>query len=198
MREALISLAVLAAIMIGGRLLLRRRRGSTPLHVPSGDGTFTLVQPRRNAILLGVTALVPAVVLGLIAHQVSRSGGAGFAGAVGATLVALAAATYLFASAARSRLIVRDTGIERVGVFGRRVIGWTSVAKIAFNPSHNWFFFTMSDGSHLWVPADVAGAGDFATLVLRRVRPAVLEGEGRDVREVLEELAAGTRRETHS
>lgn len=192
MREALISIAVLAVIMVGGRLLLGRRRAAGPLHVPSTDGSFVLAQPLRNAVLVGVTALAPAAVLALVAWQ-ARGAGAGFVGSVAATLLALAAAAYVFASYARSRLVVRDTGIERIGVFGRRVIGWTSIAKVAFNPQNHWFFFTLSDGSHLWVPADVAGIGDFATLVLRRVRPAVLEGDAAAVREVLEELAGGAR-----
>ncbi len=196
MRDAVIIFAALAVVMLGGRYLFSRRRSASgPLHVPSADGTFTLMQPRRNAILLGVTALAPAAVLGLLAFQAWDTGGIEFLATVVATLLVLAVAAYLFASS-RSRLVVRDTGIERIGIFRRRLIGWASIAKIAFNPAQHWFFLTMSDGSHLWVPADIAGAGDFAVVVLRRVRPAALEADGPVVREVLDELASGARKES--
>jgi hypothetical protein len=190
MRDAVIALAVLAVVMIGGRLLLRRRAsGSAPLHVPAVDGTFTLMPPRRLAVMLGLTALAPAAVLGVVTFQGRHAGGFGLLAGIVATLAALAAAGYLFASAARSRLVVRDTGIERFGVFRRRLMGWTSVARIVFNPAEHWFFITTTDGSRLWVPSDIPGIGDFARLALRRVRPAVLDAEGPMVREVLEQLS---------
>jgi hypothetical protein len=190
MREAVIAFAVLAVVMIGGRLLLRRRPpGSTPLHVPAVDGTFTLMPPRRIALMLGVTALAPAAVLGVVTFQGRHAGGVGLVAGIVATLLALGSAAYLFASAARSRLVVRDTGIERFGVFRRRLIGWTSVARIVFNPAEHWFFITVSDGSRLWVPSNIPGIGDFARLALRRIRPAVLDADGPVVREVLEQLA---------
>jgi hypothetical protein len=197
MRDIFISLAALAVVLIGGKLLMSRRRSrSTPLHVPSADGTFTLRPPRRNAFLLGVSALVPAAVLGLLTFQAWESGGFGLVASTAATLVALGAAAYVFVSGGGSRLVVRETGLERVGVFRRRVVGWTSVAKIAFNPVQRWFFITASDGSHLWVPTDLAGIGSFASVALRRVRPVVFEGDGGAVREVLEELADAARQET--
>jgi hypothetical protein len=190
MRDALIALAVLAVVMIGGRFLVRRRgSGAVPLHVPAVDGTFTLMPPRRIAIMLGVTALAPAAVLAVVTFQGRHAGGFGLAFGIGATLLAFAGAGYLFASAARSRLVVRDTGIERFGVFRRRLIGWNGVARIVFNPAEHWFFITTSDGARLWVPSNIPGIGDFARLALRRVRPAVLDAEGPVVREVLEQLA---------
>jgi hypothetical protein len=190
MREALIALAVLGVVMVAGRVLLgRRRSGALPLHVPAVDGTFTLTPPRRIAVMLGVTALAPAVVLGVVTFQGRQAGGVGVVAGAVATLLALAGAAYLFAAAIRSRLVVRDTGIERVGVFRRRLIGWKSVARIVFNPAEHWFFITMSDGSRLWVPSAIPGIGDFARLALRRIRPEVLAADGPVARDVLEQLA---------
>ena len=100
----------------------------------------------------------------------------------------LAFAAYQFAYAFRARLIVHDTGIERIGVSRRRLIGWGSIAKIAFNPAQHWFFMTVSDGSHLWLPADITGMPEFAQIAVRRLPPAVLQADP-VVREVLDELA---------
>jgi hypothetical protein len=75
MRDSLIALAALGVVFLAGRLLFRRlRRGSAPLHVPSLDGTFTLKPPRKNALLLGATALVPAGLLGAVTY-LGRIGG---------------------------------------------------------------------------------------------------------------------------
>jgi hypothetical protein len=145
--------------------------------------------------MLAALALIPAGVLGLLTLQASRSGARGLPGAIAATLVATAVAVYLLAAAVRSRVMVRDTGMERVGVFRRRRVGWPAVSRIAYNPAQRWFFLTLTDGSHLWLREDVAGIGDFAGIALRRVRPDVLAAAGPDVREVLEELAEAARRE---
>src|SRR5512138_2628699 len=197
MRDALMTFVVLASILFGGRYLVGRRFfSSARMHVPLADGSFTLKPPRTSAILLGFIALVPAGILGLLAFQAWRSGGKGLLVAVVATALAAAAPAYLFAAAIRSRVVVRETGMERVGVLGRRLVGWTAVAKIAFNPTQRWFFLTLSDRSHLWVRADIAGVGDFAAVALRRLQPAVLEAADPIVREILQELAEAARRET--
>ena len=85
-------------------------------------------------------------------------------------------------------MIVHDTGIERVGVFRRRLVGWGTIVKIDFNSAHHWFFLTLADRSHLWLPADVAGMPEFAAIARRRLSPAVLEADPL-VREVLDDLA---------
>jgi hypothetical protein len=151
--------------------------------------------PRKNGILLGLAALVPAALFGALTLRSWNAGRTGAAGiVVGAlvTLVAILVAAYLVARALRARILVHETGLERVGVFRRHVVGWTRVAKIAFNPHHHWFFVTAGDGTRLWLPADVAGMGDVARLALRRLPPAVLQRD-EVVREVLEELAAEPR-----
>ncbi|HET8538436.1 MAG TPA: PH domain-containing protein [Anaeromyxobacter sp.] len=194
MRDALITFAVLAVLMFGGRFLVARRLSSAgPVHVRSTDGGFILRPPRRDAVLGGIALVLPAIMLGALTVRAWSGGGASLAAPLVAALLAAFGAIYLFASAIRSRVIVRETGIERVGVFRRRLAGWTSVSKITFNPAHRWFFVTMSDRSHLWLRADVAGIGDFARVTLRRVAPAALAADPM-ARDVLEDLAAAARK----
>ena len=189
MRDGLIAFAVLAVLMLGGRYLIRRRRSAVDrAHVALRDGRLVLRTPRRNAIMLGITALIPAGLLGSVTVQLGQTGPAALLAGLAATLLVLSGAVYAFAYAFRAHLVVHDTGIERVGVFRRRLVGWQSIAKIAFNPANHWFVMR-ADGSHLWLPADLAGMGDFAILALRRLPPAVLQKADPVVREVLEELA---------
>ena len=192
MREGIIAVAVLAVVMLGGSFLLRRGRRVAPGHLPSTAGPLVIRPPRRNAVLFGITALIPAALLAAFtfsAWALGRTGAPGILAAAGSTGVVLAFAVYQFAYAWRARVVVHDTGIERIGVTRRRVIGWGSIAKMAFNPAQHWFFVTLSDGSHLWLPADVAGMPEFAQLAVRRLPPAVLQADP-VVREVLDELAS--------
>jgi hypothetical protein len=142
--------------------------------------------------MLGITALVPAALLGALtgrAWTLGETGPLGLAAGGAATLAALSVAGYEFASALRKRLVVHDTGIELVGVFRRRLVGWGRVAKVAFNPVNHWFVVSVAGGWPLWLPADLAGMGDFAALALRRLPAPVLAAADPVVREVLEELA---------
>ncbi len=192
MRESLISIVVLAVLMLGGKYLLRRgRQGRAPGHVARTGGPLVLRQPRRNGIMLGITALIPAGLLAALTLYWWRLGQTGTVGLVTgmvAAVLVLAFAAYQFAHAFRARLVVHDTGIERIGVSRRRLVGWGSISKIAFNPAQHWFFVTVSDGSHLWLPADVTGMPEFAQIAVRRIPAAVLRADPA-VREVLDELA---------
>ena len=192
MRDAAIAFAALAALMVGGRWLLRpRRSGAVSRDSPCTDGPLVLRTPRRNAIMLGITALLPAGVLGSLTFRtwgLGRTGLAGLLVGVAATLLTVAVAAYEFAYAARARVVVHDTGIERIGVARRRLVGWGSISKVAFNPVNHWFFVTVKDGSHLWLPADVPGMDEFAQLALRRLPPAVLQADP-EALEVFDELA---------
>jgi hypothetical protein len=194
MRDGLIAFAVLGVLMFGAPWLIRLfRRRASPAHVPPSDGHIVLRPPRRNAVMLGITALIPAALLGSLtvgSWQLGRTGPAGLVGGLLVTLLVLAVAVYQFAYAFRAHLLVHDTGIERVGVFGRRLVGWKRIAKIAFNPANHWFVVTVAGGSHMWLPADLEGMGDFAVVALRRIPPPVLQAADPVVREVLEELAA--------
>jgi hypothetical protein len=197
MREGLIAVAVLAVLMLGGRSVLRRsRRSVVPGRVPWAGGPLVIRAPRRNAIMLGITALVPTALMGALTVIWWGRGSTGDVGLLlgfVATALVLAFAAYQFAYAFRARLVVHDTGIERIGVSRRRLVGWGSIAKIAFNPAQHWFFVTVSDGSHLWLPADVTGMPEFAQIALRRMSPAVLSQADPVVREVLDELASAGR-----
>jgi hypothetical protein len=142
--------------------------------------------------MFGITALIPAGLLGSLTArvwQLGHTGAAGFVAGVVATLLVLFVAFYEFAYAFRAHVVVRDTGIQRIGVFRRRLVGWGSITKLAFNPVNHWFVVTAADGSHFWLPADLDGMGDFAAMALRRIPPAVLRTSDPVVREVLEELA---------
>jgi len=201
MREGLIAVAVLAVLMLVGHSVLRRsRRNVVPGHVPWTGGLLTIRPPRKNAVMFGISAMIPAALLGFLTFRswdLGRTGPAGFLVGIVATVVVLAFAAYQFASALRARLVVHDTGIERIGVSRRRLVGWGSIAKIAFNPAQHWFFVTVSDGSHLWLPADVTGMPEFAQIALRRLPPAVLQADP-VVREVLDELAGAAGEDTRS
>ncbi len=194
MREGLIAVAVLGVLMFGGPWLLRRvRQPAGPAHVPPSDGHTVLRPPRRNAVMLGITALIPAALLGSLTVRSWQLGGMGLAGLAGgivATLLVLAVAVYQFAYAFRAHLLVHDTGLERVGVFTRRLVGWKGITRIAFNPANHWFVVKVVGGSHMWLPADLVGMSDFAVVALRRIPPPVLQAAEPVVREVLEELAA--------
>lgn len=190
MRDA-IAFAAFIVLMLGARVLFRRRRPApASAAVRRADGALVLKPPRKNGVLMAISALVPAAILGAFTFHtwnVTRSGAAGVLG-IATTLTAVAVAAYLLARAGRACVVVHDTGLESVGVRRRRVVTWKDVSKLAFNPMNHWFFVTVSDGSHLWLPADVPGMDQFARIALRRLPPAVLEAD-RDAREVLEELA---------
>jgi hypothetical protein len=198
MLEGAIAFAVLAVVMLGGnylygrrRVARQRRRLAPPPPADLGAGTFTVRQPRRNTILLAIAALFPAVLVAMLTVRAWDLGRTGVGGAVAGgvvTAIVLAFAAYQLASAFRSSLVVSDAGIERVGVFSRRLLRWEEIAKVSFNPAQHWFFVTGADGSRLWLPADVAGMAEFAVTARRRLPPAVLRADP-VVREVLDELA---------
>jgi Bacterial PH domain len=74
-----------------------------------------------------------------------------------------------FLSAFLARVLVHDTGIERIGVATRRRVGWKAIAAVAYNPVNRWFMLTTSDGGHLWLSEDLRGIAEFAAVALRRV-----------------------------
>ncbi len=198
MHEGLIAVAVLALVMLGGNFLVRwGRRGSGAVRAPRASGPLVLRPPRRNAIMFGITALIPAVLLGTLTLFWRRLGHVGTVGlltGMAVTVLVAGFAAYQFAYALRARLVVHDTGIERIGVFRRSLVAWGAIAKLAYNPTHHWFFVTLSDRSHLWLPADIAGMPEFAQIAMRRLPPPVLEGDP-VAREVLDDLAGLAPRE---
>ncbi|ACL66685.1 conserved hypothetical protein [Anaeromyxobacter dehalogenans 2CP-1] len=196
MRESLIAFAVLAVFMFAAQAarLRGRRRRAAPSHVPWKPGQpLVLRTPPRNALLSCVTALVPAVLVAALmirswGAQPRRVGPVGMAGGAAVVLLLLSVAVFQLASAARAHVMVHDTGLERVGVFGRLLVGWGSVAKLSFNGAQRWFHVTTDQGAHLWLPLEVAGMPEFAALALRRLPRQVLEADPA-AREALQELA---------
>ncbi|MFY3742552.1 PH domain-containing protein [Anaeromyxobacter sp. Red801] len=203
MRESLIAFAVLAVLMFAAQAVRARgrRRPAAPAHVPWKPGQrLVLRTPPRNAFLSCVTALVPAALVAALmirswAAEPRRVGPLGMAGGAAVVLLLLAVAAFQLASAARAHVVVHDTGLERVGVFRRLLVGWGSVTKLSFNGAQRWFHLTTEHGAHVWLPLDVAGMPEFARLALRRLPRQVLEADPA-AREALQELVGtgGARR----
>jgi PH (Pleckstrin Homology) domain-containing protein len=180
MLTSIITLLSLGAILFLGTLLLRRVRTPGRAHVPLRGGILVMRMPKRHGILLGVCALFPAAVLGAIATRAIGSPSGGWLGAAATVLAAaaaLAVALHQFVAAFRSRFVVDEFGLSRIGVLTERRIRWGEVAKVAFNPVNRWFFFTTAAGMHLWIPIDVNGIGDFAALALARLPPSTLSAD---------------------
>ena len=189
-----ITVAALLLIMLGGRYLFRTmsskrgpRRG-----VRQGE-VLILRSPRHRFLTLGVLALLPTVLVGLAlslpllrAERVSP-----FGAALVSMLVVggLGTSLWLFASEWLARIRVDAAGLERVGVATRRKVAWDDVAEIVYNPTGPWFFLTIADGSHLWLPENLEGIGDLAQMALAHLPPAVLRANPH-AREALEEIAS--------
>jgi PH (Pleckstrin Homology) domain-containing protein len=191
MMTSLVTLLALGAVLFLGTLLVRRVRTPGRAHVPLRGGVLVMRLPKRHGILLGVCALFPAAVLAAIATRAidSPSGGRlGAAASVLAAMAALAVAVHQFVAAFRSRFLVDEFGLSRIGVLTRRRIRWGEVARVAFNPVNRWFFLTTADGTHLWIPIDANGIGDFAVLALARLPPSTLSADAL-ARDALRDLA---------
>jgi PH (Pleckstrin Homology) domain-containing protein len=189
---SILTLAALALVVLLGPRLIRRIRTPAQKHVPMRGGVLVMRSPRRYAIALGVSALIPAAVLAAMAVRLFAGGRAGaveLATITGAAVVALAVVALQFAAAFRQGFVVDEFGLSRVGVLGRRRLRWGEVAKFAYNPMNQWFFVTAVDGAHLWIPVDTHGIADFATIALVRLPPGSLQADPL-AREALEELAA--------
>jgi Bacterial PH domain len=137
---------------------------------------------------------MPAVIFAAIAARAWAAGTAGVAAGALAALLALAVAVHQFLSAFLARVLVHDTGIERVGVATRRRVGWKTIARVAYNPVNRWFMLTTSDGGHLWLSEDLRGIGEFAAVALRRVPPGAFSDAL--AREALDDLAEEARAAT--
>lgn len=194
MTTLLVTVAALLLIMLVGRRLFRgpsARRG--PLRAARSNGALVLRSPRNRFIWLGVMALFPTLLVGFaLAMPLLRAERVNPAGAAAVSMVVVAglvASGWLFASEWLSRIRADDAGLERIGVATRRRVAWAQVAQIAYNPTGPWFFLTVADGSHLWLPENLEGMGDLAQLALARLPPAVLRANPH-AREALEEIAA--------
>ncbi|HEY6002731.1 MAG TPA: PH domain-containing protein [Anaeromyxobacter sp.] len=195
MLTSLVTLAALGVVLFLGTLLFRRVRTPGRPHVPLSGGVLVMRVPKRNGILLGVCALFPAALLAAIATGALDSRSGGWLGAVASVLAAAAAAAvalHQFVSAFRSRFVVDEFGLSRIGVLTRRRIRWSEVARLAFNPVNRWFFITTADGTHLWIPIDANGIGDFAAVALARLPRSTLSADA-FARDALRDLATPER-----
>ena len=197
MLKPLVAMAVLFLVAAGAHWLRLHASPRVRAHVPLSDGVLVLRPPRGQRIMLGLGALVPAAVLGALGARVwaAGTGTAGRVAVAAAALLALAVALHQFLSAFRQRFVAHLAGLQCIGVATRREVRWSSVASVAYNPMHHRFFVTSADGSHVWIPEDLHGIGDFAALALRRLPPAALAADPL-AREELEDLAAAARAAT--
>ncbi len=182
----------IALIMIVVPRLVRRLKTPARRHVPVRGGVLVMRSPSRYGIALGVSALIPASVLGAMALRLVDSGRTGIGGLVAislATLAAIGVAVHQFVAAFRQGFVVDEFGITRVGVLKRQRVRWSDVAKVVYNPMNQWFFLTSADGARFWVPVETHGIADFAGIALARLPPAALRADTL-AREALEELSA--------
>lgn len=152
-------------------------RPPTKSRLPRRGGVLVMREPRWLGISLAVCALGPTAVLAGISLRLYGSGRTGTPGLVIAGLATLAAfgvSLHQLVGAFLKRFVVDEFGLERVGVFTRRRLRWGEVAGVAYNPVNRWFFITLADGSHLWVPVDTHGIGDFAEIALSRISSSAL------------------------
>lgn len=194
MTTLLVTVGALLLIMLAGRRLFRSLpAGGRPRRAARSNGAMVLRSPRNRFVWLGLMALFPTLLVGFaLAMPLLRAERVNPAGAAAVSMVILAglvASGWLFASEWRSRLRADDAGLERIGVATRRRVAWAQVAKITYNPTGPWFFLTVADGSHLWLPENLEGMGDLAQLALARLPAAVLRANPH-AREALEEIAA--------
>lgn len=190
--EAVLAVVALGLIVLVGPRVLRRFKTPARRRVPVRGGIVVMRSPARYGIALGLSALLPAGVLGSMAFRLWLAGKTGTVGLVGvglAALAALAVALHQFAAAFRQGFVVDEFGFTRVGVLTRRRLRWGEVAKVVYNPLNRWFYLTAKDGSHLWVPVETHGIADFAGIALLRLPPAALRADDL-AKEALEELAA--------
>ncbi|HET8538675.1 MAG TPA: PH domain-containing protein [Anaeromyxobacter sp.] len=187
-----VAISALLLVVLLGPQLVRRFRVPARRRVPVRGGVLVMHAPARYGIALGISALIPAAVLGAIAVRLflgGREGTFGLVEIVLATLAALGVAVHQFVSAFRRGFVVDEFGLTSVAVLGKRRIRWGEITKFAYNPVNQWFFLTVADGSHMWVPVETHGIADFAGIALLRLPPAALKADDL-AREALEELAA--------
>jgi len=189
MKLQVISWLVMAALLVGWRVLLVRPTGLR-LRVPRQDGVAVLRPPRGKNLMLAGLALAPTMLLVAVLAKVGtegRDGQLGLALAVGLLALGGWLVVWLAAAEFRQCLRVDARTIERVFAITRLRVRWSEVERITWNPGSRWFFIVAA-GAWLWVPVDLEGIGDFAQQALTSLPPAVLQSAG-EVREELEFLA---------
>jgi hypothetical protein len=189
MQSVLLGVAAVAVVFVLGRGLFARLSRRAPPRRAERAGGRLVLRSRGLFVAIGLTALPPIAVVAALAWLLARreqisAGGIAFAELVVAAGLALVA--WVFAAAARQRIVADDLGVERIGVLRRRRLRWVDVARLAYNPVSRTLLLA-GPAARLWISEDLGGIGEFAALALARLPPALLEASA-DVREVLEEL----------
>jgi hypothetical protein len=191
MLQGLLAYLATMGVFLLGNAILARPRPRAPGRPGTGGPSELRARPGRYANL-ACLALSPTL---FVVYVVARIGyrreewfGLGLTAAL--VTVGVAATAWCLAAEYRERFRVDDTGIEWVGVLARRRVAWESVAGLAYNARHNWFFLTAANGTHLWLWDDLLGISDFAALALARLPARVLEADP-GTRTALQECAAG-------
>jgi hypothetical protein len=186
-----VGFVALFGMMVLYRYVYWRSDARHRFRVSRAGGPAVLRLPAGHHFLLGVLALLPGGLLAAMSLTANWAPGAERNGPILAFAVgvpAVIAAGFFFAQERRQRLLVDDAGLERVGVFRRRRIGWGDVVKVVYNPMNRWFLVSSAAG-RLWVPVGLDGIGDFAALALSRLPRPVLAASP-DAAEELRDLAA--------
>ena len=191
MLQSLVAYLATMAIFLLGNALLARPRGPRPARPGTLGPAVLRAKPGRYANL-ACLALTPTVFVVVVLTRLGYRQDEWFGLGLAAGLVTVGVATTLWCLAAeyRERFNVDDAGIEWVGVLSRRVVPWSAVARLTYNPRNNWFFLTAANGTHLWLWDDLLGISDFAAMALARLPAAALHSDV-DALALLHELAAG-------
>jgi Bacterial PH domain len=191
MIRILAGLAVVVVIMVTIPILLAWSQSRRRLRVDRAGGAAVLRMPRGHWAILSSIAILPFATISITAFLVTWQPGAEASGLVlGAVMAAagLLSGGYLLALELRGCIRLDDARIEKVGAVGRRLLPWSEVVRITFNPVNNWFFLTGPGGRTIYFGEGLDGIGTFAEYALARLPPKVLEASP-EAEEALQELA---------
>jgi hypothetical protein len=191
MTKILSGLAVVVIIMITIPILLAWSQSRRRLRVERSGGAAVLRMPRGHWAILAVIAILPFATISITAFLVTwrpgaETGGWILGGVMGAA--GIIAGGYLLALEVRGSIRLDDAGIEKTGALRRRLVAWSEVVRITFNPVNNWFFLTGPGGKTIYFGEGLDGIGTFAEYALERLPPKVLEASP-EAEEALQELS---------
>src|SRR6266542_1103318 len=122
--KALPVIVTAVVLLLGAHLLLTWLGSRRRMRVPRVGGVAVLRLARGRNVILGLIALIPALILAALPLAMQGSGPLGLAFAAIVALAAFSVSVYFFAAEVRKRIRIDDTAIERVGVFTSRRLRW--------------------------------------------------------------------------
>lgn len=192
MTRILAGLAVVVVIMVTIPVLLAWSQSRRRLRVEPTGGTAVLRMPRGHWALMAAIAILPFATISIAAFVVAWQPGAETSGLVLGGVMGLAgvlAGGYLLALEVRGCIRLDEVNIVKVGAVGRRLVAWSEVARVTFNPVNNWFFLTGPGGRTVYFGEGLDGIATFAEFALRRLPPKVLEASP-EAEQALQDLAS--------